>query len=331
MDRGMSATDIIRGHTWQYSDTRQWMSRARDGFGPLMISCAVNGGVQGRESNESLPETPEAIAEQVAEAHAAGAVIVHVHPRDRSNLADTARTADEFHEVNAEIRAACPTIVINNTTGASISPGGETYFEILDALPEMASLNMGPEMTRLRLPERPEHLPNPRASALADECLPWTYGRLEELAARMQTRQIKPELETYHPGQYWVTAALIDAGLLTPPYVHQFVMGYQTSIYPSPANLCAMFADLPSESIAFVAGIGQYQLPMNALAIVHGAHVRVGLEDNVYYRRGQKLSGNGEAVRRITRLADELQRPVATVAEARALLGLSAEPRTYPS
>jgi 3-keto-5-aminohexanoate cleavage enzyme len=315
--------------TWSYRDTREWMERVRTGFEPLMISCAVNGGVQGRESNENLPETPAAIAEQVAEAHEAGAVIVHVHPRDRNDLASTARTAEEFHEVNREIRAACPTIIINNTTGASISPNGDTYFEILDALPEMASLNMGPEMTRLRLPERPAHLPHPRPSAIADECLPWTYGRLEELAARMQQRGIKPELETYHPGQFWVTAALADAGLLAEPYVHQFVMGYQTSIFPSPQNLCTMFADLPGKSLAFVAGIGAYQLPMNTLSIIHGSHVRVGLEDNVYYRRGHKLTGNGDAVRRITRLADELQRPVATTVQARSMLTLSPEPRKY--
>jgi 3-keto-5-aminohexanoate cleavage enzyme len=317
--------------TWAYADTRQWMQRAREGFGPLMISCAVNGGVQGREANENLPETPTSIAEQVAEAHAAGAVIVHVHPRDRDDLSVTARTADEFHEVNVHIRAACPDIIINNTTGASITPEGETFFEILDARPEMASLNMGPEMTRMRLPERPRHLPNPRPATVVDECLPWTYGRLEELARLMQERGIKPELETYHPGQFWVTAALIDAGVLTPPYVHQFVMGYQTAIYPSPQNLCTMFADLPPGSLAFVAGIGAFQLPMNTLAIVCGAHVRVGLEDNVYYRRGQKLTGNADAVHRIARIADELQRPIATVTEARAMLGLAPEPRTYRS
>ncbi len=314
---------------WRYGDTQMWMERARSGFGPVIITCAVNGGVQGAESNESLPERPEQIAEEVATAFEAGARIVHVHPRSRDDLAVTATTAEEFVEVNRAIRAACPDVVINNTTGASIDPSGRTFFGILDARPELASLNMGPEMTRLTMPARGAHLAAPREATVVDECLPWTYGKLEELATRMAERGIRPELETYHPGQYWVTRALIDAGVLSPPYLHQFVMGYQTSIYASPRNVAAMFDELPEDSIVFVAGIGVFQLPMTALGLLHGAHVRVGLEDNIYFERGRKLSSNAEAVARVVRLAEELQRPVATPAQTRAALGLPDTPRTW--
>jgi 3-keto-5-aminohexanoate cleavage enzyme len=99
-------------------------------------------------------------------------------------------------------------------------------------------------------------------------------------------------------------------------------MGFPTSIFPTPANVLQMAHELPEGSLFFVAGIGPFQLPLTTLSMLLGGHVRVGLEDNIYYRRGSKASGNGELVARAVRLAEELQRPVASAAEARTLLGL---------
>ncbi len=316
--------------TWNYSDTYQWMSRVKDGLGPVIITCAVNGGAQGKESSPVLPETPEEIAAQVFEAYQAGAAMVHVHTRAPENLAKDSQTAEAVSEVNRMVRRACPDIIINNTTAATLDNDGSTHFDLLDALPEVASINLGPEMVRMVLPERPAPLPHPVASSIYDDCWPWTYGGIEELARAMKQRSIKPEMEVYHPGQYWVSRNLIEAGLVDPPYLHQFVMGYQTSIYPTPANLLQLLRELPADSVFSVLGIGPFQLPMNTMSLLHGGHVRVGLEDNLYYRRGQKLKGNGEAVERAVRIATELGREIATPAQARSILGLPSTPRQYP-
>jgi 3-keto-5-aminohexanoate cleavage enzyme len=315
--------------TWRYGDTREYLERVRAGMPPLIVTCAVNGGIQGRESHPALPETPEQIADQAAEAYAAGASIVHIHGRDPANLANGARDAEVFLETNRLVRERCPDLVINNTTGGGPTTTMDDRYRCLQARPELASLNMGPDMSRFRLPARREPLPHPHDELVYDDCIPFTYGIIRRLAELMRTLGIKPEMEVYHPGQMWAVNDVVDAGLLEPPYMCQFVMGYQTSSFATPDHLMLLVRELPAGAIFFVCGIGWHQLPMTTLSILLGGHVRVGLEDNLYYRRGRKLEGNGEAVARAVRIAGELNREVATPAQARAMLGLAAAPSRY--
>ena len=102
------------------------------------------------------------------------------------------------------------------------------------------------------------------------------------------------------------------------------------SPWATPHNLVNFFEQLPSGCAVEVSGIGPFQLPMTTLAMIMGAQmVRVGMEDNVYYRRGQLLKSNAEAVERTVRIAWELNREIATPTQAREMLGLSAEPSRY--
>ena len=314
---------------WKYADAFEWMERTRTGFGPVIITCAVNGGIQGKESHPALPETPEQIAAQAKEAADAGASIIHIHGRAPDNLATNARDSETYLEINARVREACPDVIINNSSGGGPETTMEERFESLDGLPEMASLNLGPDMSRFRVPERPDTLPDPHPAQEFDCIIPFTYGIIDRLAELMTERGIKPEMETYQPGHFGVSRDLIARGLLKPPYVHQFVMGYQTSILPTPAHLLQMLNELPEDSLFFVCGIGQFQLPMTTMGILLGGHVRVGLEDNVYHSRGRKWTGNGEAVERIAGIAGTQGRAVASPAEAREILGLAAEPSSY--
>lgn len=316
------------GTPWNYSDPQEWISRGKDGFGPLIVTCAVNGGIQGKESHPELPETPAEIAAQAKRAVDAGASIIHIHGRDPDSLATNARNAETYLEINSRVREACPEAIINNSSGGGPLTTMEERYDSLDGLPEMASLNLGPDMSRFRVPERPDSLPDPHPAQEFDCVIPFSYGIIDRLATLMAERDIKPELETYHSGQFGVSRDLIERGLLRPPYVHQFVMGYQTSVLPTPKHLIQMVEDLPANSLFFVCGIGRFQLPMTTMSILMGGHVRVGLEDNLYYSRGRKLRDNGEAVERVVRLAGELDRRIATPEEARRILGLGT-PRTY--
>ena len=106
-------------------------------------------------------------------------------------------------------------------------------------------------------------------------------------------------------------------------------MGYQTSSWATPENVIDLVREFPDGTIWLTSGIGQHQLPMTTVAILLGGHVRVGLEDNVYYRRGELARSNAQLVERTVRLAHELGREVATPAQARAMLGLSPIPTTY--
>jgi 3-keto-5-aminohexanoate cleavage enzyme len=315
---------------FSYTDSYAFMECIREGMPPVIICCACNGGIQGKEYNEYIPESADEIADSVHDAYRAGASMVHVHARDPRNLHGPARTLDVWQEVNDKIRERCPDIIINNTTGASFDMTMEERLSCLDAKPEMASLNLAPEMIRYKLKERKAPLLHPRGVVDVDGCVPWTYKQISWYATEMKKRWIKPELEVYHPGCAWVYRDLISQGLLEKPYWIQTVMGYQTSSYPTVQSTIDLLRDFPEDSLWLCSGIGPFQLPLTTLATLMGGHVRVGLEDNVYYRRGEKVRSNEQLVQRAARIAHELGREVATPGEARRMLGIS-DKSTEPS
>ena len=122
---------------------------------------------------------------------------------------------------------------------------------------------------------------------------------------------------------------LMEQELVKPLYWFQFVLGTQTEIFPTPANLLALIREMPKGAQFSVVGVGKYQWPLTTLSILLGGNVRVGLEDNLNERRGVRLESNAHAVQKIVHLAGELGRDIATPAQARELLGLPAEPRQY--
>lgn len=322
-------TKLVIPNAWRYADTYEFMERVQNGMPPAIICVACNGGVQGKESHPALPETADEIADSVYEAYCAGASIVHVHARNPENLPEAATTTEVWWEVNSKIRARCPDIIINNTTGGGPNSTMENRLACLDAKPELASLNLTPDMSRFRLKERKPPLPNPRGPVEFDDCIPFSYRLVEAFARSMKARGIKPELETYHTGGAWVIRDLIEHELIDSPVYIQTVMGYQTSSYPTPENVLQLLKELPRGAIWLCSGIGPFQLPMTTFALLLGGHVRVGLEDNLYLRRGQKLKSNAEVVARTVRMVRELNREVATPAQARKMLGISSVPSEY--
>jgi 3-keto-5-aminohexanoate cleavage enzyme len=318
----------MHDHIWEFRDPYEWMARYAK-FSPMIITCAVSGGVQGKESHPALPELPDEIARSAKEAYDAGASIVHIHGRDPANFANCTDDPEVYREILGRVREKCPNIILNITTGGGPTTTDEGRFAILDAGPEMATLNMGPDMERFELAARKPPLPHPREATVVDVCMPFTYGFIDRLAGRMLEKGVKPELEIYQPGQYWVSRGLAEHGLIEPPYSYQFVLGVQTAAFPTPWNVLNLLQELPPDSLFTVAGVGRFQWPMVTLGIILGGNVRVGLEDNLYERRGRRLAGNGEAVEKVVRLAEELGREIATPAQARQMLGLSATPSSY--
>jgi len=124
---------------------------------------------------------------------------------------------------------------------------------------------------------------------------------------------------------------LIDKGLIEPPYWCQLVFGQDGACSP-PTVMSAldMIENMPPKSIFSAIGTGSLELPIITLSLIMGGHIRVGMEDNVYYRRGEKAKSNAQLVERAVRLINELNREVATPAQAREMLGLSQTPKQYP-
>ena len=314
---------------FKYTDSYDFMERVRTGMPPLIICVACNGGIQGKEANEFIPETADEIAESVQGAYEAGAAMVHIHARNPKQLTEGAREADTWREVLRKVRHRCPEIIINATTGAGPGMTMEERASSLAAGPEVASLNLAPDMSKFKLKERLAPLPSPRPALEIDECIPFTYGQIHQFAAEMNKRGIKPELELYHPGCAWVVRYLIENDLIEKPYWMQTVMGYQTGSFPTVENIIQLLKEFPDGGLWLCSAIGPYQLPLTTLATLMGGHVRVGLEDNVYYSRGKKAKSNAELVKRTVRIAAELNRAVATPAQARSMIGLRSQPSQY--
>jgi 3-keto-5-aminohexanoate cleavage enzyme len=311
-------------NTFSYSDSYAFMEMIRSSMPPLIICVACNGGIQGKEASGAIPENAEEIAESVGAAYDAGAAMVHVHARDPNNLTKCATEPGVWGTVLAKIRERAPNIIINATTGGGPGMTMEERLSSLPAGPEVASLNLAPDMSKFRLKERPAPLSHPRPAIEVDECIPFTYGQISDFAAEMKRRGIKPELEYYHPGCAWVVRDLIENDLLQKPYWIQTVMGYQTSSFPTVENVIQILKEFPKDTMWLCSAIGPFQLPLTTLATLMGGHVRVGLEDNIYYARGRKAKSNAELVARAVRISHELNRPIATPMEARKMLGISA-------
>jgi 3-keto-5-aminohexanoate cleavage enzyme len=312
---------------WDFKDPYAWMQHtARSTMPPLIVCCAISGGIQGQESHPNLPETAEEQAQAAYDAANAGAAMIHIHARNTQRIYESSDQVEEYRAVNRQIRARCPDVIINNSTGGSYGMTDAQRLVCLDAGPEVASLNLGPEMYKLTLKARNPPLPHPRPAEALDGLHPASYGQIHRFAAEMQQRGIKPELELYNPGMYWVVRDLQEAGLLAAPPLVQFVLGTMTGSYPTPWTLLSLLQELPAGCLFEVAAVGPYQLPLTTMAMLLGGHVRVGLEDNLYYRKGQLLRSNAEAVERTVRIARELNREIATPAQARALLELAPVP-----
>jgi 3-keto-5-aminohexanoate cleavage enzyme len=308
---------------WKYTDSYAFMEEVRSGMPPVIICCACNGGIQGKEYNPNIPETADEIADSVYDAYKAGAAMVHVHARHPENLPSPARTAEAWKDVNQKIRQRCPDIIINNTTGGGFDTTMSERLLCLEGNPDVASLNLGADMSKFKMKERKPPLPHPRPSLDYDDCIPFTYKTISEFAREMKKRGVKPELEVYHSGAIWIIQDLLAQGLLEKPYWTQTVMGTQTGSYPTVDNVLSLLREFPDDTIWLCSGIGPFQLPMTTLAIILGGHVRVGLEDNIYYRRGEKAKSNAQLVERTVRIAHELNREVATPLQARDILRIS--------
>ena len=162
-----------------------------------------------------------------------------------------------------------------------------------------------------------------------DEVFENSFPLMRGILAEMQRYGIRPELEIFDAGHISNAKRLAAEGLLSFPQHFDFVLGVPGGLDASVGNLVDLVRALPPGCTWSVAGIGRDQLPLATVAIAMGGHVRVGLEDNIYYTKG-RLATNEELVARVVRVATELGRPVATPDQARSLLGLTGIPAAAP-
>lgn len=270
----------------------------------LIITAAVNGGFTPRAKNPAVPHTPEEIAEAVYQSWNAGASIAHIHARNEDG--SPSYNLKHWCEIVERIRDRCDILLNLSTSGLNLPnhlPSEEAWNHLVYK-PEIASFNCG----SVNHGEKP-FINSPSQS--------------RKLAQALQEHGVAPEIEIYNSGIINEAETLFKSGYLKTPLIFAFVMGMHGGVTPSCKNLIHLIESLPKDSIWSGIGIGKYQLPINVHSILLGGHVRTGLEDNIYYRKGELAASNAQLVERIVRLAGELERPVASPAEAREILCLA--------
>ncbi len=281
----------------------------------IFITAATTGGLIRKSANPNLPEQPDEIAQAAYECYNEGAAIVHIHARDpRGNLSSDPQIYRAIHE---KVRARCD-MIIQDTTGGGPNLTLDQRLASLEADPEMASLNMG-TMVRLLEDSKGTLQLNP----------PW---EIERFAKAMLERNVKPEMEVYNPSMFRDVRNLVQKDLLTKPYYINLVIGinFQGGLDPTPQSLLMMLDALPKleDVIVNVTCIGRFQPIITSLGMLLGTHVRVGMEDNIYYSKGVLAKSNAQLVARGVRVARELGFEIASPQEAREILKVSY--KVYP-
>jgi 3-keto-5-aminohexanoate cleavage enzyme len=272
---------------------------------PCIITVAITGSVPRKKDN---PAVPISIAEQVEsthEAYEAGATLVHLHVRDEQENSSSDRA--RFAELQEGIRKHCPGMIVQFSTGGR-GRSFEQRGAMLDLRPDMASLATGSVNFPTTVYENPPDF-------------------VRSLAASMLEYDVKPEIEVFDLAMLYSTVDLVQQRLLESPVHVQFVMGVKNAL-PARREILEFevkqLNELLPNATWTAAGIGRHQLEVNHWTLQMGGHCRTGLEDNVRWDKDTLATSNAQLVTRVAGLCAEYGRPVATAAQARELLGLSA-------
>jgi uncharacterized protein (DUF849 family) len=270
---------------------------------PAIITVAITGAVPTTRDNPAVPVTPERQIQSAVEAFDAGATVCHVHVRDSEERPSSDPSL--YEEVQAGIRARRPEMVVQLSTGAR-GRTVEERFSCLELRPEMASFSTGSVNFPHGIYDNPPDV-------------------VDEIAERIKELGIKPEIEVFDLAMLYKAAELLQRGALVAPAHVQLVLGVKNAL-PARESIVNFFVSelealMPGSTWTSM-GTGRFQIEANRWALARGGHVRTGLEDNIYIRKGQLASSNAELVERAVALCPEYDRHPASAQETRELLHL---------
>lgn len=267
-----------------------------------IITVATTGAWPTKKDNPNIPMTPPEIADDVYECFKAGASICHLHMRDDSGRGTMDK--NKFEETVRLIKEKC-NIVINCTTSGDLNATDETRQAHLKSIrPELASYDCG--------------------------SMNWMHSSLfinhpkflEELGLTMQEYGIKPEIEIFDAGMVYNSLYYLKKGILKAPVHYQFVLGAAGGMSGTVENLVYLKNLIPEGSTWSALGIGKAHVPIMMAAIALGGHLRVGMEDNVYYGPGELAKSNAQLVERAAAFVKLAGNDVASPDDARKILGV---------
>ncbi|MDP3276009.1 MAG: 3-keto-5-aminohexanoate cleavage protein [Deltaproteobacteria bacterium] len=277
----------------------------------VVITCAMSGAVTSRAQCPAIPYSLDDYASEAKRAFEAGAAVVHIHARDDDG--QPSYSPERFAAIGDAIRRVCP-IILNFSTG-TIDPEVKLAPHVKLYRPEIGAVNMG-SMNYAKYNSK-------RKSWVFNFVFENRFDDIQALLTMMNDSGVKPELECFDTGHVHSVEPLIDMGFLKPPLDFSLVMGVVGGIKATARHLAFQAENLPPESTWKVVGISRDQWTLCAAALSLGGNVRVGLEDNFYLPNGEMARSNGDLVAKATQMALDTGRSIATVAEARRILGLA--------
>ena len=268
----------------------------------LIISAAICGAEVTKEHNPSVPYTVKEIVREAKSAYENGASIIHLHVRDDEGV--PTQDINRFSECIQAIKLACPDVIIQPSTGGAVGMSNLERIQPVNLSPEMATLDCG------------------TCNFGGDDIFVNTENTIKEFGQKMIQLGVKPEIEVFDKGMIDMALRLNKKGYIKDNMHFNFVMGVNGGISATYRDLIFMKESIPQGSTFTVSGIGKAQFEMVALSILLGGHARVGFEDNVYMEKGVPAISNGQLVERVVKIADALQREIASPKQARQILGL---------
>ena len=273
----------------------------------LIITAAITGSRIMRDVAPYIPITPEEIVQSSIECWEAGASIVHIHVRDPITELGT-QNLELFRQVVTPLREKTDLVLCLTTSGiAGRNLPVEDRLVPLELVPELASFDAG-------------------SINLGGGVFSNPPDFLDAAAVMMKEKGVKPEIEIFDTGMMITALRMRDDGKLKDPLHFQFVLGTPWGAPATLKSFLHLYEHLPEKATWSIIGIGKSHLPMCMLGLIMGGHIRVGMEDNIYYERGVLARRNSEFVERIVRIAREYGREIASTDEARKILGLRSNP-----
>jgi uncharacterized protein (DUF849 family) len=295
------------------------MSRFED---PVIITCSISGVLANRDQCPAIPYTPAEYAAEARRAVDEGASQIHIHARKPDGT--PSYEIEDFRAITEAILAEVGDVIVNYSTGA-IGISIAKRIEYLRALrPDVAALNMS-SMNYAKYSRR-------RKDFVFKTVFENSFDTIVEFLTAMRELGIKPEHECFDAGHVANLDPLIDMGLLEEPLQISLVMGVTGGIRPTPRNVTLMSDQIPGGPEGAnqwqTIGISRDQWKLLGSALVLGGNVRAGVEDNLYLPNGEMTKSNGELIAKARQMAEDVGRRPASVAEARALLGVPKRERS---
>jgi uncharacterized protein (DUF849 family) len=288
-----------------------------------LITCAVTGSGNTQDRSSFVPRSPEDIAESAIEAAKAGAAVVHCHVRD-PKTGKPSRNLDYYREVTELIRKSPVDVILNLTAGMGgdlVLGGTETPLPPQDGT-DMIGADERVAHIKMCLPEICTLDCGTMNFAEADYVMTNTPGMLRSMGSMMTSLGVKPEIEAFDTGHLWFAKQLVEEGVLSSPALVQLCMGVPWGAPDDLNTFMAMVNNVPTDWNWSAFSLGRNQMYYVAASVLAGGNVRVGLEDNLWLKKGV-LATNAQLVSNAVSIIENLGSKILTPSQVRSKLDLT--------